>query len=86
MQGDVFNVGPKRPITNRDIIQAFTDPESVVEKYWPGALEVLKAKGFKIKSENFWPVANIRKAKLILGWEPELTFESWLLDNGWKKP
>jgi len=85
LQGDVFNIGPKTPLTALDIVAAQTDPEAVVEKHWPGAVEVVKANGFKLSPEQFWPVTSIRKAKLVLGWEPEYTFEVWLTERGWKR-
>jgi UDP-glucose 4-epimerase len=85
LRGDVFNIGPKTPLTNQDIIAAKTNPEAVVEKYFPSAVEVLKANGYKLTWDEFWPVTSIRKAKLILGWEPQYTFETWLGERGWKK-
>lgn len=84
LRGDVFNIGPRTPLTSMDIVAAQTDPEGVVEKYFPGAVEVLKAAGHTLRPDQFWPVTSIRKAKLILGWEPELTFEGWLKSLGWK--
>jgi UDP-glucose 4-epimerase len=85
LRGDVFNIGPKTPLTTRDILAAMTDPDGVVEKYFPGAAEVLRASGYKLTRDDFWPVTSIRKAKLILGWEPRYTFESWLMEHGWKR-
>lgn len=85
LRGDVFNIGPKTPLTNQDIVAAMADPEAVVEKYWPGAVAVLKTSGFQLTPDAFWPVTSIRKAKLILGWEPEYTFEVWLTERGWKR-
>lgn len=83
--GESFNIGPKTPLTNQDIIAAQKDPDAVVEKCWPGAVTVLKANGVQLRPHDFWPVANIRKAQLMLGWEPQDTFESWLIDLGWKR-
>ncbi|MEO6847453.1 MAG: hypothetical protein ABI443_07945, partial [Chthoniobacterales bacterium] len=71
------------PLTNKDIIAAQVEPNTVIEKYWPGATEAMKAKGFAVKTKNFWPVTSIRKAKLMLDWEPEDTFEKWLKEIGW---
>jgi nucleoside-diphosphate-sugar epimerase len=85
LRGDVFNIGPKTPLTNEDIIAAKTNPEAVVERYFPGAFAVLKANGYKLIWDDFWPVTSIRKAKLILGWEPQYTFETWLGERGWKR-
>ena len=84
--GDVFHIGPQTPLTNRDIIAAMTQPETVLEKYYPGAVPIVRGRGLKITADYFWPVTSIRKARMMLGWEPEYTFEQWLLANGWKKP
>jgi nucleoside-diphosphate-sugar epimerase len=84
LRGDVFNIGPKTPLTNADILAAVNDPEGVVEKYFPGAVEVLRASGYTPTFDDLWPVTSIRKAKLILGWEPRYTFETWLTEHGWK--
>jgi nucleoside-diphosphate-sugar epimerase len=83
LRGDVFNIGPKTPLTNQDIIAANKNPDAVVEKYFPGAVEVLKANGYKLTWDEFWPVTSIRKAKLILGWKPQYTFETcWASAGG----
>lgn len=82
---EVFNSGPKTPITNEDILMAQTDPDAVIEKYWPGASGVLTSQGNKPRSDDFWPVADIRKAQVMLDWEPEYTFETWLTDHGWTR-
>ena len=84
LRGDVFNIGPLTPLTSIDVVMAHTDPVSVFERYFPGAVEVIKANGHALPSDQFWPVTSIRKAKLMLGWEPELTFEKWLVSLGWK--
>jgi nucleoside-diphosphate-sugar epimerase len=80
----IFNIGPDTPITNGDIVVAMNDPYAVVEKYWPGASEVLRAQDAKLTSEDFWPVTRIEKAKHLLGWQPEFTFEKYLESLGWR--
>ncbi len=67
-----------------DSIGAMSKPEAVLEKYYPGALPILEANGHKLQTEDLWPVTSIRKARLILGWEPQYTFETWLTGHGWK--
>lgn len=37
-----------------------------------------------LRSSNFWPVTRIDKAKRILGWQPQTTFEGYLQSLGWK--
>lgn len=83
--GEVFHIGPKTPLTNQDIVQALSKPTEVLEKYFPGAMEVLDTRKAKLSSSAFWPVTSIRRARLGLGWEPSYAFEQWLLDNGWRR-
>jgi nucleoside-diphosphate-sugar epimerase len=84
LRGDVFHIGPQSPLTNTDIVAAMKDPAAVLEKYYPGAMNVLNANHCELSSDHFWPATSIRKAKLMLGWEPEYTFEKWLEEHGWK--
>jgi nucleoside-diphosphate-sugar epimerase len=86
MKGEIFHVGPKSPLTNSDILQAAKDPASVLEKYYPGSAAVVERAGFSLSPEMFWPVTSVEKARRLLGWEPQYTFESWLADYGWERP
>lgn len=82
---EIFNIGPDTPLTQHDIIAATTDPYAVVEKYWPGASAVLRAQNVALKLADFWPATRIDKAKRILGWQPQTTFETYLQSLGWKR-
>jgi len=82
---EVLNLGPETPLTQEDIQQAVTDPDAVVEKYWPGAADVLKAHGVKLTLDDFWPVTRIDRAKRVLDWRPETTFETYLESLGWRR-
>lgn len=84
-EGDVIHIGPDTPLTNHDIIAAQSDPWAVVEKYYPGATEVLKRNGAELRWTNFWPATRIVKAKRLLGWQPRYTFDGWLKRHGWKQ-
>jgi nucleoside-diphosphate-sugar epimerase len=84
LQGEVFHIGPDSPLTNQDVHTGLINPEKVLEKHYPGSTEVLRNKNVELKTRCFWPVTSIRKAKLILGWQPGYTFEQWLLENDWK--
>ncbi len=86
LTGDVFLIGPETPLTNHDIVDAFADPHAVLERHFSGASAIFENQGIKLASAYFWPVASIRKARLILGWQPHDTFEKWLTDHGWKRP
>jgi nucleoside-diphosphate-sugar epimerase len=81
---EMMLIGPASPITNQDIVKAQTDPEAVLEKYWPGAQKVLLEKHLKAAPHDFWPPLNIDHARRVLSWEPESTFEGWLRAQGWK--
>lgn len=74
----VLNIGPETPLTNQDIQAAMVDPFQVIEKHWPGATEVLQGKGVKVQPTHFWPVTRIHRAKEILGWQPDVTFATYI--------
>jgi len=40
--------------------------------------------GLPLRQPPPQPVTSIRKAKLVLGWEPRYTFATWLTEYGWK--
>lgn len=96
LQGEVFNIGPDTPLGAADIAKALSDPQAVLEHYYPGATKILedqskgKSKGQgesqAIESKYYWPVTSIRKAKLMLGWQPQWSFEHWLHERGWQSP
>ncbi|MCZ7643811.1 MAG: NAD(P)-dependent oxidoreductase [Planctomycetota bacterium] len=80
----VLHIGPETPLTCQDIEAAVGgDPYAVVEKHWPGSAEFLRARGIELPAQCFWPVTRIDKARRVLGWRPEVTFESWLREQGW---
>jgi nucleoside-diphosphate-sugar epimerase len=81
----VFIIGADSPLKRPDMMKALSDPESVLEKYWPGSVDVLKKNEVKILSKAFWPVLNISSAKQILGWQPKVGFEDFLTEIGWKR-
>jgi len=83
---EVLHIGPETPLTRQDIVQAASDPYGVVDRYWPGASQVLKTKGVSLEHRHFWPVTRIDRAKRILGWRPEATFETYLESLGWRGP
>lgn len=83
---EVFNIGPDTPLTNQDIVAALDDPYGVIDRHWPGGAEVLRAHDIKIERDDFWPVTRIDKAKRLLGWHPEYTFEKYLRELGWQPP
>lgn len=83
VEDEVIHIGPDTPLTQGDIQTALNDPWSVLEKYWPGSSAVIKRLGLTPRGDHFWPVTRIDKAKNVLGWQPRVTFESWLRSQGW---
>jgi len=73
-----INIGPKTPLTNADIIDSLADYDGVVEKYYPGATERIANVDGKYKKALLWPVASITRARRLLGWTPQWTFETFL--------
>lgn len=86
MKGEIFNIGPKSPLTNSDITRALKDPAAVLERHFPGSAAIIEQAGHQIVPELFWPVTSIEKARRLLGWEPRYSFETWLEDHGWSRP
>jgi nucleoside-diphosphate-sugar epimerase len=82
----VLHIGPETPLTSQDIVEAQSAPLAVVERYWPGASEALQSAGAKLNGAHFWPVTRISRARQVLGWRPEITFESYLRSLGWNAP
>jgi len=76
--GELFVIAPKSPLTERDMIAAFSDPWEVIERHYPGAAAILESRGVELEHGNFYPVSNISKAEHILGWTPKMTFDRWL--------
>jgi len=76
---EVFNIGPDCPLTNEDVVLGVRDPEAALEKHWPGSVELLKANGYALPAV-LWPVADITKAKQVLGWQPQYGFPELLAE------
>ena len=74
---EVFHIGPDTPLSNQDIQLSRRDPAAVLERHWPGSVSLLHQHGIAM-ADCLWPVAPIAKAKRMLGWQPEATFEAFL--------
>ena len=79
----VLHIGPDSPLTQADIVRAATDPLGVVDQYWPGASQALTAAGQTLSLGNFWPVTRIDRARIALGWRPQVGFADYLRSVGW---
>ena len=80
---EMMLIGPETPLQNSDMVKAQSNPESVIEKYWPGAAKVLLEQNLKLSPNHFWPAVKIDHARRVLGWQPEQTFKKWLREQGW---
>lgn len=76
---DVILIGPDVPFTNEDLVASLTDRDAVLEKYWPGCIDLLKKHGLKTKGV-LWPICDLSVAKQLLGWKPRYGFE-WYLNR-----
>ena len=81
---EIINIGPETPLTQQDIEQALRDPYAVLERYWPGATPILQKHKVEVRTKEFWPVTRIDRARRLLGWQPQETFEKYLQGLGWR--
>jgi len=74
---DAFNVESLVPFTSDDAPQLRSDPLTVVDKYYPGAAELLRRRGVpRLKPMlTYFPMRRIHER---LGFRPECNFERWL--------
>lgn len=84
LRGEAFNIGSGTPMTNAEIAESQDDPAAFMEKKWPGALAILERTGWEVKRRDFWPICDNSRARTLIGYEPQDTFENWLRENGWK--
>ncbi len=85
LRNEVFNIAPDTPLTQQDSNDAVQGKDlwAILQRHWPGCGEILRARGLEPKPRFFWPVSRIDKAQLILDWQPEATFETFLRSLGW---
>jgi UDP-glucose 4-epimerase len=85
LRDEIFHIGPDAPFSQRDITEALAGHQwEVLERHWPGCRSVLNDRIGSPTRDHFWPVLPIDKARLILSWKPEHSFESLLKQLGWK--
>jgi len=76
---EVFIVAAPTPFTTADAAALRDDPVSVVRKYYPEAGELIAAQGLKLPPITHY--YSIEKARRVLGFEPQYTFEAWLANR-----
>jgi nucleoside-diphosphate-sugar epimerase len=76
-QWDAFNVESHVPFSPEDGPQLRQDPLPVVEKYYPGAVELLRSRGVQSLQpiREYFPMS---AAASRLGFRPECNFDQWL--------
>ena len=77
-EDEVFLIGPRTPLTPVDVVEAVWNPEAVLERHWPGSVELLKQAGVSTGPNSLYPVVSISKARRLLGWTPSYTFSDYL--------
>jgi nucleoside-diphosphate-sugar epimerase len=85
LRDEVLNIGPETPLTQRDTNEAMTDPAKPIERHWPGAMAILQKHALAPTLANFWPITRIERAKRVLDWQPQDTFEKFLDHLGWRR-
>jgi nucleoside-diphosphate-sugar epimerase len=78
---EAFNINSGVPFVSEDNDQLIEEPLEVVDRYWPGAAEVLRE--HDVEPSPITRTYRIDKAREKLGYEPEWTFEGWLREMGW---
>jgi UDP-glucose 4-epimerase len=78
---DSFNIMSKVPFSREDEKDLVSNPNEVIEKYYPGANDIFEQKGLDVKKilsiwgNTFWPVD---KAERGLGYQPQYNFDGYL--------
>lgn len=74
---DAFNVESALPFRQEDAGQLDLDPMPVLDRYYPGASELLRERGVRglAPVSVYYPVDHARQ---VLGFTPRCTFDRWL--------
>ena len=77
VQWDAFNVESHVPFTKADAAQLRQDPLPVLDKYYPGATDLLRERGVEALAPItvYYPMQRIADR---LGFRPQCNFEQWL--------
>ena len=81
LEHEVFLLSNSTEFTREDVPLLRTDPEKVIEKYYPGAPDLLREYGVDLQalydSRDLWKIDDISKSERILGWKPTFTFRDF---------
>jgi nucleoside-diphosphate-sugar epimerase len=78
---EAFNINSGVPFRTGDNEDLVGSPLEVVERYWPGAAQVLKE--HSVEPKPITRTYRIDRARRRLGYDPQWTFEGWLREMGW---
>jgi hypothetical protein len=77
IQWGAFNVESVVPFTTEDGPQLLRDPLPVLDKYYPGATDLLRERGVESLApvREYYPMEHSAQ---VLGFRPECNFDRWL--------
>ena len=78
---EAFNVWAGNPFQTHDLADLQHRPLELIERYYPGAVAVMKSHGHTYKGSE--RLRRITRVEQRLGYKPTFTFERYLLDHGW---
>lgn len=73
---ETFLIHCQKPFTDADWPELVENPEAVIERYWPGAVELLANRGLSVP--RIHTHYDISKAQTVLGYGPSHNFEEFL--------
>ena len=81
LEHEVFLLSNSTEFTREEVPALRTNPETVIEKYYPGAVSLLTEYGVDMQglyeSKNLWKLDDISKAERLLRWKPTFTFRDF---------
>lgn len=84
LEHEVFMLLNETEFTREDVPLLRTDPETVIERTYPGAVALLTEYGVDMQalydSKNLWKLDDSSKAERLLGWKPTFGFRDFF-DN-----
>ena len=72
---EVFYVAPISPLTGPDLVIACTQPDQIMEKYWPGSIDLLGKAGRSV-DDPLWPKLDVTRLRQLTGWAPQHSFDA----------
>ena len=77
LEHEVFLLCNKTEFTRADVTDLRKNTAAVVERYYPGAVSLLKEYGIDVEKMTIHKLDDISKAKRLLGWEPTFSFRDF---------